>query len=77
MKTKTYKLGEYVTGGIVKITRKEVKNQAHYNIQLLDYNDKHIVLEQDFTNMNDAEYFLNKHTTSYYAEMIINFKSKK
>ena len=71
MKTKTFKIGEYCLGGIIKVIIK--KNSV--NILCLDYYTKKEIHNETF-NINDIyliDDFLNVLTSCYYADKIINY----
>lgn len=67
---KTYKVGEYVVGGIVSIEFKE----NEFDIKFKDWDTKQVILEGKFKDKFDAEMFIFDNGTSYYADKIINFK---
>jgi hypothetical protein len=70
--TKTFKIGEYAIGGIIKVT---VRN-FDVKIQALDWNTKQVVEERDFHNVpfDDIEFYLEDQvTSSYYAGKIMEF----
>jgi hypothetical protein len=71
--TKTYKIGERVVGGIVKISLEN----GTYTIEFLDYRTKKLVMKNSFTDKREAENYICENGTSYHADMIINFKPKK
>jgi len=71
MKTKTFKIGEYCIGGIIKVIIK--KNTV--NLLCLDYYTKKEIHNENF-NINDIysiSDFLNVLTTYYYSDKIINY----
>ena len=70
--TKTFKIGEYAVGGIVKVS---VRN-FDVKIQALDWNTKEVVEERDFNkmNLNEVQFYLEDQITShYYADKIMKF----
>jgi len=71
MKTKTFKIGEYCIGGIIKVI---IKNNT-VNILCLDYYTKKEIHNETF-NINDIysiNNFLNVLTSCYYSDKIINY----
>jgi len=71
MKTKTFKIGEYCIGGIIKVI---IKNDK-INILCLDYYTKKEINNENF-NINDIysiDDFLNVLTSCYYSDKIINY----
>lgn len=76
--TKSFKIGEYAVGGIIKvmITGKVIQ------IQALDYNSKEVVQQGTVTTeLRSAERqitdFLNDLTSSYYAGKIMDWITNK
>jgi hypothetical protein len=74
MATKTFKIGEYAVGGIIRATvaKKAVK------IQALDWTTKQVVSERSFTHdfslsKWDIESYLNDLTSCYYADKVLNW----
>ena len=70
-RTKTFKIGEYAVGGIIKVN---VAGQS-VNISALDWNTKEPVESEDFTinDMGGMDMFLNDLTSSYYAEKVLDW----
>jgi hypothetical protein len=65
---RTFKIGEYCYGGIVKSDKKD----GLFNIQILDWNTKSVLVESKGMSSDDAYDFLMDYTTHYYSEKIIN-----
>ena len=66
MATKTFKIGEYAVGGIIKVS----VNNGLVTIQALDWNTKEIVEQEHFKasiqNLGKMLRFLESDLTSYY-----------
>lgn len=78
MKTKTFKIGEYAIGGIIKV---DIIGKIII-INCLDYVSKKQILSgsvsiDDFDWMNKVEKFLNELTTSYYSDKIFQWIESK
>jgi hypothetical protein len=74
MDTKTFKIGEYALGGIIRATIKK----DLVEIQALDWNTKKVVSQRDIYLNTPALYssideYLNELTTSYYAGQILSW----
>lgn len=77
MATKQFKIGEYAIGGIIKVT---ISNSM-ITIQALDYNSKEVLMSNVYV-MTESSYwgmkdFLNELTSSYYAEMVMEYIEEK
>ena len=73
MATKSFKIGEYAVGGIIKVTT----SNTQVTIQALDYFSKNVVSELTFT-LGDEPYwkmkdYLNELTSSYYADKVMTY----
>jgi hypothetical protein len=76
-KTKTFKIGEYAVGGIVKITHFTIKkeNQAKFKIEFLDWSSKRPLLEFEVYSTSEMFNILEKFSTHYWADkMTSHFK---
>lgn len=76
--TKSFKIGEYAAGGIIRV---EIKGKAVI-IQALDYNSKEVVQQGTTTTEQQGveshiTNFLNDLTTHYYAEKIMDWIRSK
>tara|TARA_R110000851_G_scaffold4416_5_gene17979 strand:+ start:3618 stop:3872 length:255 start_codon:yes stop_codon:yes gene_type:complete len=76
--TKQFKIGEYVVGGIIKVTG----GDNIINISFLDYTTKEVVLKETFNVLdigtrNKIFFYLADNGTSYYADKVINFIEAK
>lgn len=71
--TKQFKIGEYAVGGIIKV----VILDNYVSIDALDYNTKQpipFVREQfNIKERWEIDEMLNKLTSSYYADKILNY----
>jgi hypothetical protein len=84
MATKTFKIGEYAKGGIIKVSTKDNKIDIVV-IDMFDktelYSHKETINGYDFINCNDIERrifrFLHEITISYYAAKIMNWLKDK
>ena len=65
---KTFKIGEYCIGGIVKA---ELKNNV-YRIQIVDWYTKGVIKDKQFNNRSAALHFLEDMSTHYWADKIIS-----
>jgi hypothetical protein len=77
MATKQFKIGEYAIGGIIKVTT----SNTMITIQALDYNSKKVLMGNTYV-MTETSYwgmkdFLNELTSSYYADMVMEFIEEK
>lgn len=71
-KIKSFKLGEYALGGIIKVT----KGKNIVTIQALDYKDKKQIIDSATLPkyaLHDIELYLNYLTTCYYSDIIMHF----
>jgi|TARA_R110000787_G_C13072776_1_gene409232 hypothetical protein len=80
--TKHFKIGEYVVGGIIKVTG----GDNIVNISFLDYTTKEVILKETFNVLdigtrNKIFFYLAgclpTNGTSYYADKVINFIETK
>jgi len=76
--TKSFKIGEYAVGGIIKV---DIKGKL-LSIKALDYNSKREVQSGSIlTDEYDAYWktmnYLNELTSSYYADKIMDFVKSK
>lgn len=76
--TKSFKIGEYAVGGIIKV---ELKGKM-LSVKALDYNSKNEVMSGSImTDEYDAYWktmnYLNELTSSYYADKIMEFIKSK
>jgi len=76
---KTFKIGEYVVGGIIEVNYNNAKNVL--TIAFLDWNTKEVIKEYITDNFNlytenDIYYFLCDNGTPYYADMVWEFVAK-
>lgn len=75
---KTFKIGEYVIGGIIEVNYNNTKNLL--SIAFKDWDTKETIREfitdtfNQFTE-NDIYYFLCDNSTPYYADMVWRFIS--
>lgn len=69
---KTFKIGEYCMGGIIKADNK--KNHMH--IQVLDWNTKEVLRDWKCTDQMEAYEYLIDVTTHYYADKVLNYLIK-
>jgi len=71
-RTKSFKIGEYAVGGIIKVT----DHNGYLTIEALDYNTKAKVkskmFEPDADGMEVIMY-LNELTSSYHADKILDW----
>jgi len=76
-KTKAFKIGEWAVGGIIKVTIEKNSDVVggEVSISALDWNTKQPVQGSRFvgTNFASMDEFLNELTSSYYAEMVLNW----
>lgn len=70
MKTKTFKIGEYAIGGIIKV---KVRPRNVYEIQALDWDTKEIVKWQYAYGLDNLQEVAEDLSTSYHAELICNY----
>lgn len=74
MKTKSFKIGEYAIGGIIRVN----KEQDVIRVQALDWVSKQPIMEDRFHTeisgyLNQIDHFLNQLTTSYYADKVLGY----
>lgn len=73
MKTKTFKIGEYAIGGIIKV---QVSND-YALIQVVDWNTKRVLTQNRFflycTEYRDYLNYLEEQTSYYFADQITEF----
>lgn len=69
--TKTFKIGEYALGGIIKI---ETDTNANINVEVRDWDDQSLVERKKFSFVDKfkIQMYLEEVTTSYYADKIMN-----
>jgi len=74
-RTKAFKIGEWAVGGIIKV---DITGQK-VNISALDWNTKQPVQTDVFpiSSIGEMDAFLNELTSSYYAEMVLNWINGK
>jgi hypothetical protein len=68
--TKTFKIGEYAKGGIIKVTS---DRNARLRVDIIDMFSKEVIERRHFDFVDKAKmiWFLEDNTTPYYAEKII------
>lgn len=76
MATKSFKIGEYAIGGIIKVN----VDLTTITIQALGYYSKEVVSERSY-DISDESYwdmndYLNELTSSYYAEKVMEYIEK-
>lgn len=71
--TKTFKIGEYCVGVIVKASTQE---GMHY-VEVLNWETKNVMMAKRCRDINAMRDFLEGITTYYYAEKITNFLNGK
>jgi hypothetical protein len=73
MATKSFKIGEYAIGGIIKV---DIGNTT-ITIKALDYNTKAEVMSNHYPNYDNPYWemheFLHELTSSYYADKILEY----
>jgi hypothetical protein len=72
---KTFKIGEYAVGGIIKASVKPYKGRIYCLIKFQDYYTRETILtmqnQMGLTHsMEQIESFLEAHTSHYYAEQV-------
>ena len=74
---KTFKIGEYAVGGIIKV--EYLKAKEIIVVEFLDYFTKEIVLSHSFnTNqLLEMEFFIEDNCTSFWADNITNYVKSK
>ena len=72
--TKTFKIGEYCVGGIIKA--KKDGDFMNY-VEVLDWNTKNVLFAKRCRDINEMRWFLDEMTSSYYADKVINFLEGK
>lgn len=73
MKTKTFKIGEYCIGGILKLT---IGKDGSILIRAIDWKLKFVVQERRFEGQFapfDIEQYLNDLTSSYHASKVMKW----
>lgn len=74
--SKSFKIGEYAVGGIVKVTL----NEHDIFIQALEWNTKEEVLQQTFNSFDFTKilFWLEEHVTSaFHADRIVKWMKEK
>ena len=71
--TKTFKIGEYCVGGIIKA---KIDGDINF-VEVLDWNTKNVLFEKRCRDINEMRWFLDEMTSSYYADKVINFLEGK
>ena len=76
---KTFRIGEYVVGGIIEVNYNNSQNTL--SIAFMDWNSKEVIREYKTDNFNlftenDIYYFLCDNGTPYYADMVWEFVAK-
>jgi len=68
---KTFKIGEYALGGIIKIA---TDTNANINVEVRDWDDQSLVERKKFSFVDKfkIQMYLEEVTTSYYADKIMN-----
>jgi len=68
--TKTFKIGEYALGGIIKVI---TDKNANIKIEVRDWDDKSLVQSETFSFVDKfkVQMYLEDVTTSYYADKIM------
>ena len=78
---KTFKIGESAVGGIIKVQKiisKKALRDDTYNIKIIDWDTKEVILWRYTYGIQETYEFLSQHTTHYWAETIVSyFKNKK
>lgn len=76
MATKSFKIGEYAVGGIIKVTI----GVTSITVQALDYYSKVVVNEKAFELSDDSYWsikdYLHDLTSSYYTDKIMKYIEK-
>jgi len=72
---KTFKIGEYAVGGIIKATVTPYRGRIYCTINFQDYDTKETILTMQnqmglSRSMEQIESFLEEHTSYYYAEQV-------
>lgn len=71
---KTFKIGEYVVGGIIEV----ISNKEKITINFKDYFSKELILSKIFNIdnnnvLNNIDTFISENGTSYYADKITQY----
>ncbi len=69
---KTFKIGEYCMGGIIKADNK--KGVMH--IQVINVGTKEVLRDWKCTDQMEAYEYLSEVTTHYYADKVMNYLIK-
>ena len=74
---KTFKIGEYAVGGIIKV--EYLKAKEIIVVEFLDYFTKEIVLSHSFNTNQlwEMEFFIEDNCTSFWADKITNYVKSK
>ena len=74
---KTFKIGEYAVGGIIKV--EYLKAKEIIVVEFLDYFTKEIVLSHSFNTNQlwEMEFFIDYNCTSFWADKITNYVKSK
>jgi hypothetical protein len=69
---KTFRIGEYAIGGIIKVI---VDDNARIKIENRDWDDKSLVQSKifDFVDKFKVQMYLEEVTSSYYADKVMNW----
>lgn len=72
---KTFRIGEYAVGGVIKATVKPYKGRIHCTINFQDYNTRENILTMQNQlglshSMEQIDSFLEAHTSYYYAQKV-------
>lgn len=71
--TKTFKIGEYCVGGIIKAKK---DGDTNY-VEVLDWNTKNVLFAKRCRDINEMRWFLDEMTSSYYADKVVDFLEGK
>ena len=69
---KTFRIGEYALGGIIKVI---VDKNANIKIENRDWDDQSLVQSKTFSfvDKNKVQMYLEDVTSSYYADKVMNW----
>lgn len=71
---KTWKIGEYAKGGIIRVS---TKPRGVFSVECIDWNTKEVIHWRYVHGYDELLDFLEDLTTSYYADKIVShFKTK-
>ena len=71
---KTWKIGEYAMGGIIRVS---TKPRGVFSVECIDWDTKEVIRWRYVHGYNELLDFLEDLTTSYYADKIVTyFKTK-